>query len=92
MKREEFERALSLSKMNVGQIESLRKFFSLQHDIMQQQVVALNKLLNDKENPLDSEKRAQADKTVEQLFLIMFSLEYKATLLYERAKKLLKGS
>ena len=43
MKRAEFEEALSVSSMNLGQTESMRKFFSLQHDVMREQVQALSK-------------------------------------------------
>lgn len=91
MKREQFEEALSVSSMNIGQTENMRKFFSLQHDIMRQQVLALSKLLSSTEEKLDDETRSKAEDTIAQLFLIMFSLEYKATLLFNRTRELSGG-
>ena len=88
MKREQFEEALSVSEMNLGLTISMRKFFSLQHDSMGQQVQALSKLLSDKSRELTQEERDKAEYTIQQIFLIMFSIEYKATLLYNRERSL----
>lgn len=86
MKRAQFEEALEVSEMNLGQLESMRKFFSLQYEVMKKQIEALSKLLA--EGTITSEEQEKAEETIQQLFLIMFSLEYKATLLYKRAQEI----
>lgn len=85
MKREVFDKSLAITEMNVGTLESLRKVLSVHYDNMKVQVDALSKLASKEETPeADKEK---AVETIEQMYLIMFSMEYKATAIYDRVKK-----
>lgn len=85
MKREVFDESLSMSTMNVGTLESLRKLLSLQFDNMKVRIDALSELASNEET--SEEDKRSAIKTIEQMYLIMFSMEYKATAIYEKVKK-----
>lgn len=86
MKREDFDKALSMSEMNVGTLESLRKLLSLHYEQMQVQVNALTELVVS-EDTCDADKE-QALSTIKQMYLIMFSMEYKASAIYSKVQKL----
>lgn len=86
LKREEFEQSLNISNMNVGMLESLRKMLSLQHESMATIIRDLSDLIN-QEDTSEADKQ-QAKDTIESMYLIMFSMEYKATLIYSKVKKL----
>lgn len=85
MKREEFDTSLSISKVNVGTLESMRKMLSISYEEMEVRIQALTKLAKD-ENASQEDKE-KAISTIEQMYLIMFSMEYKATAIYARVKK-----
>lgn len=85
MKREEFDEALSATDFNIGSLESLRKLLSITYDNMKIRIDALSSLAN-KDTTSDEDKKKAVD-TIEQMYLIMFSMEYKATAIYERVKK-----
>lgn len=86
MKREEFEQSLKLSKMNIGTLESLRKFMSLQYESMAVTVSALSELMV-KPDTSEADKE-QAKTTIQNMYLIMFSLEYKATLIHNKVTEM----
>lgn len=85
MSREDFDESLAISEMNVGSLESLRKLISLQYDKMSAQISALSELIVNRETP--EESRTQANETIKNMYLIMFSMEYKATAIYNVVKE-----
>ena len=86
LKREDFEQSLKVSKMNVGMLESLRKMMSLQHESMAVTISALSELMV-KPDTSEADKE-QAKNTIQNMYLIMFSLEYKATLIHNKVTKM----
>ena len=89
MKKEDFEKSFEASTMNLGQIESLRKLLSLQFEAMGQQVKDLNDFKNKAVESNDTETAEKAQGLIEQISSLMFSMEYKATLLYNKSQKLI---
>lgn len=89
MKKGDFEKSFEVSAMNLGQIESLRKLLSLQFEAMGQQVKDLNDHKQRAEESNDTETAKTAQGLIEQISSLMFSMEYKATLLYNRSQKLI---
>lgn len=86
MKREDFDEALSKSKLNIGMLETLRKWISLKYDEMSAVAKGLSDLILNPET--DEKTRKESETTLNQLYIVMFAVEYKATCLYSRVNEL----
>lgn len=79
MKKTDFEEAMKVNTNTLGELESIRKYLTLQYE-------RAEKLIKDLNNTV--EKTEEVNTTIEQLAAVMISLEYKCSLIYQRVEKL----
>ena len=87
MDMKDFDEALSKSTMNVGALEGMRKMLSANFDEVKEKLEALTFLRKKGKLPEGSEE--EATEVTRQMIAIAYSLENKATKLYDRYKELL---
>lgn len=87
MKKEQFDTILEHDKSNVGYLSSFQKLMSLQYDSIKIQVAALSEMAVDKNT--DEETKLKCLSTIKSMYGILFSLEYKACAVHQKALKLM---
>ena len=86
MKKEQFDKALEYDDSNIGFLTNLRKMLSLQYEGIRVQVDALSKLSVNEDT--DEETKAKCLSTIQSMYGILFSLEYKACAIYQKVQNL----
>lgn len=84
MKREEFDSALKCTQMTLGDLTGLSNLLTLQYEQLVLEIKELSELYNKKDTDEDTKKAIT--KTIQDIYLIMFSLEYKVGALKVKIK------
>lgn len=84
MKRKDFDIALENTSMNLGDLSGLSNLLSLQYEQLVMQVKALSELYVKEDT--DEETKSDITKTIQNLYMIMFSLEYKVGAIKNKIK------
>lgn len=82
MKSEEFEKVIRQKGTGYGVLRSLRKYMSIRHSTMASTIKQLR--TNISNGSIKKDQLDHAEDTIEQMGLFMYSMEYKATLIYKR--------
>lgn len=86
LKKEQFDRAFEHDESSVGYLTNLRKLLSLHYDSINVQIDSLSKMAVD--DSTDEETKSKCLTTIQNMYGILFSLEYKACVIYQKIQKL----
>lgn len=86
MKKEQFDEMIKYDKSSVGYLTNLKKLLSLQYDGIKVQIDALSKMSAD--SSTDEDTKAKCLTTIQNMYAILFSLEYKACVIYQKIQNL----
>lgn len=86
MKKEQFDKVLEYDDSNVGYLTNLRKMLSLQYDGIKVQIDALSKMAVSEGTSEETSQKCLS--TIQSMYGILFSLEYKACAIYQKIQKL----
>lgn len=86
MKREQFDMMFKHDESSVGYLTNLKKLLSLQYDSIKVQIDALSKMSVD--SSTDEETKVKCLTTIQNMYAILFSLEYKACVIHQKIQNL----
>lgn len=84
MKKETFDKVMEQDTSNIGFLTNLRKLLSLQYDCIRVQINALSTRCVES---TDEFEKSQCVTTIQNMYGILFSLEYKACCIYNKIKE-----